>query len=172
MRLKVHDHNMESLNNTRAESVSSESSEIVLKYNEIIALIPHRYPFLLVDRVEKIVPGEKATGYKNVTINEFFFQGHFPDFPIMPGVMIIEALAQTAGVLVCHTLHLKNQRRVYFMSIEEARFRKPVTPGDVLELRVQKIQNRKTIWKFKGEAWVNGTLYAEAKYTAMIGGEG
>lgn len=160
---------MELLDNTL---VNSDAIPIVLKYDEITALIPHRYPFLLVDRVEKIVPGDCATGYKNVTINENFFQGHFPDFPIMPGVLIVEALAQTAGVLVCHTLQLKNQRRVYFMSIEDARFRKPVTPGDVLELRVRKIQNRKTIWKFKGEALVNGTVYAEATFTAMIGVEG
>ncbi|MGI4852036.1 MAG: 3-hydroxyacyl-ACP dehydratase FabZ [Janthinobacterium lividum] len=153
-------------------NLDSDSTNIVLKYDEITALIPHRYPFLLVDRVEKIIPGEQATGYKNVTINENFFQGHFPDFPIMPGVLIVEALAQTAGVLVCHTLDLKNQRRVYFMSIENARFRKPVTPGDVLELRVQKIQNRKTIWKFKGEALVDGVVYAEATFTAMIGVEG
>ncbi len=156
---------------SQEENVENQALELVLKYNDIINLIPHRYPFLLVDRIENIVPGEKATGYKNVTVNEPFFQGHFPNYPIMPGVLIIEALAQTAGALVCHSLQLKNQNRVYFMSIEEARFRKPVTPGDVLELRVQKIQNRKIIWKFKGEALVNGIVHAEATYTAMIGGE-
>ncbi|MBL9029503.1 MAG: 3-hydroxyacyl-ACP dehydratase FabZ [Caedimonas sp.] len=134
-------------------------------------MIPHRYPFLMVDRVEKIVPGESAVGFKNVTVNEYFFQGHFPDHPIMPGVLIVEALAQTAGILVCYSMNLRNQRRVYFMSIEEARFRRPVVPGDALELRVQKIHNRKTIWKFKGEALVKGVVHAEAVCTAMVGGD-
>ena len=148
-----------------------ENQTVVLGYQEIIQTIPHRYPFLMVDRVEKIVPGESAVGFKNVTVNEYFFQGHFPDHPIMPGVLIVEALAQTAGILVCYSMNLRNQRRVYFMSIEEARFRRPVVPGDALELRVQKIQNRKTIWKFKGEALVKGVVHAEAVCTAMVGGD-
>lgn len=148
-----------------------ENQTIILGYQEITQMIPHRYPFLMVDRVEKIVPGESAVGFKNVTVNEYFFQGHFPDHPIMPGVLIVEALAQTAGILVCYSMNLRNQRRVYFMSIEEARFRRPVVPGDTLELRVRKIQNRKTIWKFKGEALVKGVVHAEAVCTAMVGGD-
>ena len=168
--MKVFEKPDETLDQATSE-VDLPKPETVLGYNEITALIPHRYPFLLVDRVDTIIPGECATGYKNVTINENFFQGHFPDFPIMPGVLIVEALAQTAGILVCHTFQLKNQRRVYFMSIENARFRKPVTPGDVLKLQVRKVQNRKTIWKFKGEAIVGDQVYAEAVFTAMIGVE-
>ncbi len=145
------------------------TENITLEYDEITNLIPHRFPMLMVDRVEKVVPGESAIGIKNVTINEPFFQGHFPDMPIMPGVLIVEALAQAAGVLVCYTLGLKNQKAVYFMSIEEARFRKPVLPGQKLELHVMKLQNRQKIWKFRGEARVNGVIHAEATYTAMIG---
>ncbi len=142
---------------------------ITLEYDDITNLIPHRFPMLMVDRVERVVPGESAVGIKNVTINEPFFQGHFPDMPIMPGVLIVEALAQAAGVLVCYTLGLKNQKAVYFMSIEEARFRKPVLPGQKLELYVLKLQNRQKIWKFRGEARVDGVVHAEATYTAMIG---
>ena len=147
------------------------SKGIVLGYQEITEMLPHRYPFLMVDRVEKIISSESAVGFKNVTANEYFFQGHFPQYPIMPGVLIIEAIAQTAGILVCYSMNLKNQRHVYFMSIEEARFRRPVVPGDVLELRVQKIQNRKTIWKFKGEALFNGVVHAETICTAMVAGD-
>lgn len=145
------------------------TSDITLHYDDIIKLIPHRFPMLMIDRLERVVPGESAVGIKNVTINEPFFQGHFPDLPIMPGVLIVEALAQAAGVLVCHTLGLTNQKAVYFMSIEEARFRKPVVPGEKLELHVFKLQNRQKIWKFRGEARVNGVVHAEATYTAMIG---
>ena len=151
------------------QTASTLSKEPVLGYQEITDLIPHRYPMLLVDRVEDIVSGESAVGIKNVTANEPYFQGHFPDHPIMPGVMIVEALAQAAGVLVCHTLGKGAKRIVYFMSIEEARFRKPVLPGHTLKLHVQKIQHRSNIWKFKGEARVDGQLHAEAVFTAMIG---
>lgn len=139
-----------------------------LDVKEIKKLIPHRYPMLLVDRIIDIVPGEKATGLKAVTSNEPFFQGHFPDFPIMPGVLIVEAMAQTAGALVCHSLPESDSRQVFFMSIEEARFRKPVVPGHLLQMKVSKIQNRRTVWKFKGEAYVGETLHAEAIFTAMI----
>lgn len=140
-----------------------------LNIEEIKKLIPHRYPMLLVDKIVDIVPQEKATGIKAVTQNEPFFQGHFPDFPIMPGVLIVEAMAQTAGALVCHGLpETGKSRQVFFMSIEEARFRKPVVPGHILEMRVSKIQSRRTVWKFKGEAFVDGTLHAESVFTAMI----
>ena len=141
-----------------------------LYVEDIKKLIPHRYPFLFIDRIEDIVPMEAATGIKNVTINEPFFQGHFPDFPIMPGVLIIEAMAQTAGALVCHSLgQASADKPVFFMSIEEAKFRKPVLPGHVLHLKVKKIQNRSKIWKFRGEACVDGVVHCESTFMAMIG---
>lgn len=134
--------------------------------------IPHRYPFLLIDRLIDIVPNESATGVKNVTINEPFFQGHFPTRPIMPGVLIVEAMAQTAGCLVVHSMGLKGKNRlVYFMSIENARFRKPVVPGDQLRIHVVRERNRANVWRFRGEAKVDGSLVAEATYTAMIANE-
>jgi 3-hydroxyacyl-[acyl-carrier-protein] dehydratase len=144
-------------------------SKTVLEYDDIKRLIPHRYPFLMVDRLIDIVPGESAIGIKNVTINEPYFVGHFPDRPIMPGVMIVEAMAQTAGTLVAHTLGSRDkERQVFFMSIESARFRKPVVPGDTVRLHVEKKQSRGGVWKFSGEAKVDGTIVAEATFTAMI----
>ena len=141
----------------------------VLNVKEIMDLIPHRYPMLLVDRIQDIVPGESCTGLKNVTFNEPFFQGHFPDEPIMPGVLIVEAMAQTAGALVCHSTDLGGaDTSVYFMNIEETKFRRPVVPGDVLEMHVEKAQSRGAVWKFIGKAMVNGKVHAEAKFTAMI----
>jgi 3-hydroxyacyl-[acyl-carrier-protein] dehydratase len=140
-----------------------------IEINEIMSLIPHRFPMLLVDRVINLQPGHSATGIKNVSMNEWFFQGHFPEKPIMPGVLIIEALAQTAAIVVMKTLNLQNHGKlVYFMSIDEAKFRKPVTPGDVLQLKVSKIKERANIWKFKGEAWVDNNLCSEASFTALI----
>lgn len=140
---------------------------------EIQELIPHRYPFLLIDKLIDLHLGKEATGIKNVTMNEWFFTGHFPDHPIMPGVLIIEAMAQTAGALVVKTLKANSPDKsegqsVYFMSIDEAKFRKPVYPGDTLQLKVKFIKNRGAIWKFSGEAWVNGELTDEATFTAMI----
>lgn len=135
----------------------------------IMEMIPHRYPFLLVDRVEDIIPGESATGIKNVTINEPFFPGHFPTKPVMPGVLIVEAMAQTAAVLVVQTEGKEIEGKlVYFMSIDGCRFRKPVGPGDRLNIKVQKERQRGNIWKFKGEAFCEGNLMAEATITAMI----
>jgi len=135
----------------------------------IMQMIPHRYPMLLIDKVVDIVTGESATGIKNVTINEPFFAGHFPQKPVMPGVMIVEAMAQTSAVLVMHTLGQSAEGKlVYFMSIDEARFRRPVVPGDRMEIRVSKIQHRRNVWKFRGEGWVDGNLCAEATYAAMI----
>jgi 3-hydroxyacyl-[acyl-carrier-protein] dehydratase len=135
----------------------------------VMEMIPHRYPFLLVDRVIEIVPGRSAIGIKNVTINEAFFQGHFPRKPVMPGVLIVEAMAQTAAVLVVHSLGASAAGKlVYFISIENARFRKPVTPGDQLRIHVAKDRARGNVWKFKAEAKVDGRLVAGATYSAML----
>ncbi len=135
----------------------------------VMEMIPHRYPFLLVDRVIEIVPDRSAIGIKNVTINEAFFQGHFPRKPVMPGVLIVEAMAQTAAVLVVHSLGASAAGKlVYFISIENARFRKPVTPGDQLRIHVAKDRARGNVWKFKAEAKVDGRLVAEATYSAML----
>ncbi|MEQ8370691.1 MAG: 3-hydroxyacyl-ACP dehydratase FabZ [Alphaproteobacteria bacterium] len=135
----------------------------------IMAMIPHRYPFLLVDRVVDLVVNERATGLKNVSINENFFQGHFPSSPVMPGVLLIESMAQTAAILVVETLGGESEGRlVYFMSIENARFRRPVVPGDQLHVHVTKLRSRANVWKFSGEARVDGQVVAEATYTAMI----
>ncbi len=132
-------------------------------------MIPHRYPFLLIDRVESIRKNESAVGVKNVTNNEPFFQGHFPEKPIMPGVMIVEAMAQTAGVLVVDTLDMIDQDLlVYFMTLDNTRFRKLVVPGDVLELHVRIQRGRGKVWKFWGEGRVRGEMVAEAEYSAMI----
>ena len=143
----------------------SESLDI----NQVMQMIPHRYPFLMVDRVIDVVPDVSATGIKNVTASEPHFQGHFPQRPIMPGVLIIESMAQTAAVLVVRTLGPKAEGKlVYFMSVENARFRKPVMPGDRLHVHVFKERSRGNVWKFRGEARVDGILMAEAVYTAMI----
>src|SRR5579883_2123576 len=135
----------------------------------IMQLIPHRYPFLMIDRVVDVVSGESAVGLKNVSINEFYFQGHFPARPVMPGVLIIEAMAQTAAVLVVHTLGPESEGKlVYFMSVDNARFRRPVTPGDRLHVHVTKQRNRGNVWKFEGRAEVGGRVAAEAVFAAMI----
>jgi 3-hydroxyacyl-[acyl-carrier-protein] dehydratase len=135
----------------------------------IMELIPHRYPFLLVDRVIEVMPGVSATGLKNVTFNEPHFLGHFPDAPVMPGVLIIEAMAQTAAIFVVHTLGPEAEGKlVYFMSIDGARFRKPVVPGDTLLIHVEKLHSRRNVWKFSCKANVVEALVAEATITAMI----
>lgn len=137
--------------------------------NRIMELIPHRYPFLMIDRVRDIVPGQSAVGVKNITINEQIFQGHFPGHPIFPGVLIVEAMAQTAASMVVYTLGKEAENKlVYFMTIDEARFRKPVVPGDQMHIHVTVERSRGQVWKFKGEAKVNGTLHAEAIFSAMI----
>ena len=136
---------------------------------EILDLIPHRYPILLIDRVENLVPGERATGIKNVTFNEPFFQGHFPSHPVMPGVLIVEALAQTAAVIAMTSMPPeKRGTPVYFMSIQEARFRRPVEPGDTLYLEVEKEKVRSGVWRFTSRARVRDKTVAEAKFSAMV----
>ena len=136
---------------------------------EVMEMIPHRQPFLMIDRVEDIVVRERATGIKNVTINEPFFLGHFPVRPVMPGVLIIEAMAQTAAVLVVETLGEDALGKlVYFMTIDNVRFRNPVVPGDQLKLHVSIQRNRGNVWKFSGEAKVGDTVVAEGAFSAMI----
>jgi 3-hydroxyacyl-[acyl-carrier-protein] dehydratase len=135
----------------------------------VMEMIPHRYPMLMIDKVVDMVKGESAVGIKNVTVNEPFFQGHFPARPVMPGVMIIESMAQTAAVLVVHTLGPSAEGKlVYFMSVDNARFRKPVMPGDTMRVEVRKDRSRGNVWRFIGEAKVDGVKVAEAEYAAMI----
>ena len=140
-----------------------------LDVRRVMAALPHRYPMLLVDRVERLEPNVSITATKAVTINEGFFQGHFPDRPIMPGVLIVEALAQAAGVLAVESLGLAGTGKlVYFMAIDSAKFRAPVEPGVLLTLEVEFVQKRATVCKFAGRAQVDGKLAAEAQFTAMI----
>ena len=138
----------------------------MLNNNEIRKLLPHRYPFLLVDRILDIDPKVKATGLKNVTFNEPFFQGHFPDNPIMPGVLIVEAMAQVSGILAFKSGAEGNA--VYFMSIEKAKFRRPVVPGDQLRFEVSILQQRNKVWKFSGQTFVDDKVVAEAEFTTMV----
>lgn len=145
------------------------SDSVNIDILRIMEMIPHRYPFLLVDKIIEFVPGERAVGVKNVTMNEPQFQGHFPSAPVMPGVLIIESMAQTAACMVVNTLGKESEGKlVYFMTIDEARFRKPVVPGDCMHIHVKAIQNRRNVWKFEGEARVGDVLCAEATYSAMI----
>ncbi len=145
------------------------ASTASIDIGRIIEMIPHRYPFLMVDRVVDLVADVSAVGIKNVTVNEPYFQGHFPGHPVMPGVMIVEAMAQTAAVLVVSTLGAEAEGKlVYFMSVDSARFRKPVTPGDSLRIHVQKQRSRGNVWKFSGQAIVDDVLMAEAVFAAMI----
>lgn len=142
---------------------------MIIDINRIMKMIPHRYPMLLIDRVLEVTPYESAVALKNVTINEPFFNGHFPGAPVMPGVLIIEAMAQTAAALVVQSVGDQLAGKlVYFMAIDGARFRKPVTPGDSMHVKVVKQQNRRNVWRFQGEATVGGELCAEAVVTAMI----
>ena len=136
----------------------------------IMDRLPHRYPMLLIDRVLEMVPGKSIVAIKNVSINEPFFTGHFPHHPVMPGVLIVEALAQTAGALVMHSKGGQRQNRaVYFMTVDKARFRRPVRPGDLLRMEVKAIRARGAVFKFEGKAFVGDQLCAEAEFSAMIG---
>jgi 3-hydroxyacyl-[acyl-carrier-protein] dehydratase len=145
------------------------TSGVVLEIEQIKRLLPHRAPFLMIDRLSDIFPGESAVGWKAVTINEPHFAGHFPDYAVMPGVLIVEAMAQAAGALVVHTLGLEDQRRVvYFMTIDKARFRRPVHPGALLRIPVKVLRHRGPVWRFEGKAYVGDELCAEAEYSAML----
>jgi 3-hydroxyacyl-[acyl-carrier-protein] dehydratase len=151
------------------EAVSSGSTIDVVDVARIMHAIPHRYPFLMIDRVVDVVCNRSAVGVKNVSVNESFFAGHFPNHPVMPGVLIIESMAQTAAVLVVETLGPDAAGKVvYFMSIEGAKFRRPVVPGDQLRIHVTKERNRGNVWKFNAVARVDGISVAEATFAAMI----
>jgi 3-hydroxyacyl-[acyl-carrier-protein] dehydratase len=140
----------------------------VLDVEQIKLLLPHRAPMLFVEKLADIVPNESATGYKAVSINEPFFMGHFPEKAVFPGVLIVEAMAQTAGALVMHSVGGKVSSVVYFMTIEKARFRKPVGPGEMLRMPVKLIRRRDPVWKFEGQAFVGDALCAEAEFSAMV----
>ena len=150
------------------ETVEQQIPEI--KISEIMTMLPHRSPFLLIDKMKNVVPGVSGIGIKNVTADEPFFQGHFPGNPIMPGVLQVEAMAQTAGVVVVSSFPIEEREgiSVYFMTVDDVKFRKPVLPGDVLELRVKKEQMVRNVFKFKGEAFVDGKLVSQAVFSAMI----
>ena len=143
-----------------------------LNIEQIKSLIPHRYPFLLIDKLVDIIPNESATGIKNVTFNENFFQGHFDSRSVMPGALIIESMAQSAGTLVMHSLN-KTQKNmsVYLLTVDKAKFRKPVCPGDTLHHKVVKKQNIKNIWKFSCKSYVDDNLVAEAEVSAILNSE-
>jgi len=152
------------MNDTR-EATALDTADIA----RILKLLPHRYPFLLIDRIVQMDGDRSAIGIKNVTINEPFFQGHFPSHPVMPGVLLIEGMAQTAGALCVSTVEENYEPSlVYFMAIDRARFRRPVVPGDTVHYHVKKLRNRGRVWRFKCEALVEDELVAEAEVSAMI----
>ncbi len=141
-----------------------------VRIGEILKLLPHRYPFLLVDRMKNVIPGESGVGIKNITMNEPFFQGHFPENPVMPGVLQIEAMAQTAGLIVLLSFpeEERSGNSVLFMTVDEVKFRKPILPGDVVEFHVKKEQSVRNVFKFRGEARVDGKLVSQAIFSAMV----
>lgn len=146
-----------------------EPGKSILEVGEVMQILPHRFPFLLIDRLVEIKPGESAVGIKNVTVNEHFFQGHFPQKPVMPGVLIVEAMAQAAAAFTSYTENLDVENKiVLFMGVDKARFRRPVVPGDQLRILVRTAQKRPPVWRFEGEAFVDGKLAADASFSAML----
>lgn len=143
-------------------------SDVILEIDAITNLLPHRAPFLFVEKITDIVPFESGTGWKAVSYNEPYFAGHFPDFPVMPGVLLVEAMAQTSGAIVQHSLGEAAGSKVFFMTVEQARFRKPVRPGDMLRMPVKALRRRGPVFKFEGQVFVGDDLCAEAQYSAMI----
>ena len=152
------------------DEMKTEQKIPEIRIGEIMKMLPHRAPFLLVDRLKDVIPGESGIGIKNVTFNEPFFQGHFPENPIMPGVLQVEAMAQTAGIIVLMSFpeEERSGNSVYFMTINDVKFRKPVLPGDVLEFHVKKEQTVRNVFKFRGEVFVDGKLVSQAVFSAMI----
>jgi 3-hydroxyacyl-[acyl-carrier-protein] dehydratase len=154
------------------EEIQEQSNTMIPEVNigDILKLLPHRYPFLLVDKMKNVEPGVSGIGIKNVTVNEPFFQGHFPENPVMPGVLQIEAMAQSAGLIVLLSFpeEERSGNSVYFMTVDEVKFRKPVLPGDVVEFHVKKEQAVRNVFKFRGEAFVNGKLVSQAIFSAMV----
>jgi 3-hydroxyacyl-[acyl-carrier-protein] dehydratase len=154
---------------TEDENEPGAPDIVEIDVSRIKEMIPHRYPFLMIDKIRLIEFDKRAVGIKSVTANEPHFEGHFPNRPVMPGVLIVEAMAQTAGCLVVGTLGKEAEGKiVYFMTVDNARFRKPVVPGDQLEIDVRKQRNRGPVWKFSGKAYVDGALVAESVFSAMI----
>ncbi len=146
-----------------------EPGKSVLEVDEIMQILPHRYPILLVDRLVDIVPGEGAVGIKNVSYGEQIFQGHFPEKPVLPGVFMIEAMAQTAAAYTSYTENLDTEGKVVlFMGVDKARFRRPVVPGDQVRIAVRTVQRRPPVWRFEGVATVDGKKVAEAQFSAML----
>ena len=141
---------------------------LVMDIQKIMEVLPHRYPFLLVDRIEEVEEGSKVIGYKNVTINEPFFQGHFPGHPIMPGVLIVEAMAQVGGAYTTVVDNIGSDKVTYFVGIDKARFRRPVRPGDVLRMELELVSRRRGIYQFVGKTFVNDSLVAEAELKATF----
>jgi beta-hydroxyacyl-ACP dehydratase FabZ len=142
--------------------------DLVLDITKILEILPHRYPFLLVDRIVALEPGKRATGIKNVTVNELFFQGHFPGAPIMPGVLIVEAMAQVGAVLLLRGVEDREHKLVYFAGIDRAKFRRPVTPGDQIRFEVEVLKLRSRSARLRGEAYVDGALVAEAEMLSSM----
>jgi 3-hydroxyacyl-[acyl-carrier-protein] dehydratase len=152
-----------------ADAASPDSTGAPLDIRRVMAALPHRYPFLLIDRVEELVPNKRVVAIKAVTINEPFFQGHFPGRPIMPGVLLVEAMAQASGVLAVESLGLAGTGKlVYFMAIDSAKFRRPVEPGVLLRIEVELVHNRGKVCKFAGRVLIDGNVVAETNFTAMI----